>query len=362
MLAGRRLFDGNDELEIVGKVMRCDIPSLGLICPERGVAAGDRRRRAPDAVCPPRRSLSDHGRCVVGGAVAVGVQRRWRRRGRPGSNAAFSAGACPKPRPAIPRRVRPNPRGGTRKGARSGIIPSYAAGTTRRDVWRCRHRHRRCSLRSSAPRRASGGRRLHPGGRGFGGGDDATVTDGVRGVPGIRVVPVDCRACDCAGPQASRRSASAATAARRTPFTSTGARRRTAAGRPPDSGHRRSRAQARDRRTRDVDQPANPADVPAAAKPTAQSQSEKHHGAARARAALTVAPAPPKSRPLPPVKVAAPKPEPVGPSHYRRRQLRRPHRLGRHQRPEGAEHKRRTHPRIAARTAAEVFSRRPRPG
>ena len=37
ILAGRPLFDGNDEVEIVGKVMRCDIPPLALVCPERKV-------------------------------------------------------------------------------------------------------------------------------------------------------------------------------------------------------------------------------------------------------------------------------------------------------------------------------------
>jgi serine/threonine protein kinase len=39
ILAGRPLFDGNDEVEIVGKVIRCDIPSLGLVCPERKIPA-----------------------------------------------------------------------------------------------------------------------------------------------------------------------------------------------------------------------------------------------------------------------------------------------------------------------------------
>jgi len=37
LLAGRQLFDGNDEVEIAGKVMRCDVPSLGLISPERKI-------------------------------------------------------------------------------------------------------------------------------------------------------------------------------------------------------------------------------------------------------------------------------------------------------------------------------------
>lgn len=37
ILAGRPLFDGNDEVEIVGKVMRCDIPPLALVAPERKV-------------------------------------------------------------------------------------------------------------------------------------------------------------------------------------------------------------------------------------------------------------------------------------------------------------------------------------
>ncbi len=37
ILAGRPLFDGNDEVEIVGKVMRCDIPPLALVSPERKV-------------------------------------------------------------------------------------------------------------------------------------------------------------------------------------------------------------------------------------------------------------------------------------------------------------------------------------
>jgi len=37
LLAGRPLFDGNDEVEIAGKVMRCDVPSLGLVCPERKI-------------------------------------------------------------------------------------------------------------------------------------------------------------------------------------------------------------------------------------------------------------------------------------------------------------------------------------
>jgi len=39
LLAGRPLFDGNDEVEIAGKVMRCDIPPLGLISPERKTPA-----------------------------------------------------------------------------------------------------------------------------------------------------------------------------------------------------------------------------------------------------------------------------------------------------------------------------------
>ncbi len=37
ILAGRPLFDGNDEVEIMGKVMRCDIPPLALVSPERKV-------------------------------------------------------------------------------------------------------------------------------------------------------------------------------------------------------------------------------------------------------------------------------------------------------------------------------------
>ncbi len=37
ILAGRPLFDGNDEIEIVGKVMRCDVPPLTLVCPDRKV-------------------------------------------------------------------------------------------------------------------------------------------------------------------------------------------------------------------------------------------------------------------------------------------------------------------------------------
>ena len=37
ILAGRPLFDGNDEVEIVGKVMRCDVPPLALVSPERKV-------------------------------------------------------------------------------------------------------------------------------------------------------------------------------------------------------------------------------------------------------------------------------------------------------------------------------------
>ncbi|HET6146664.1 MAG TPA: protein kinase [Polyangia bacterium] len=39
LLAGRPLFDGNDEVEIAGKVMRCDIPPLGLINRERKIPA-----------------------------------------------------------------------------------------------------------------------------------------------------------------------------------------------------------------------------------------------------------------------------------------------------------------------------------
>jgi serine/threonine protein kinase len=37
LLAGRPLFDGNDEVEIAGKVMRCDVPPLGLVSAERKI-------------------------------------------------------------------------------------------------------------------------------------------------------------------------------------------------------------------------------------------------------------------------------------------------------------------------------------
>jgi hypothetical protein len=51
ILAGRPLFDGNDEIEIVGKVMRCDVPALALVCPDRKfpaeVEAAVRRMLSP---------------------------------------------------------------------------------------------------------------------------------------------------------------------------------------------------------------------------------------------------------------------------------------------------------------------------
>jgi serine/threonine protein kinase len=37
LLAGRPLFDGRDELEIVGQVMRCDVPPLAVARPDRGL-------------------------------------------------------------------------------------------------------------------------------------------------------------------------------------------------------------------------------------------------------------------------------------------------------------------------------------
>jgi serine/threonine protein kinase len=39
ILAGRPLFDGSDELEIAGKVMRCEIPPLALVNPDRSFPA-----------------------------------------------------------------------------------------------------------------------------------------------------------------------------------------------------------------------------------------------------------------------------------------------------------------------------------